>query len=116
MKTWFLKNKVFVAGLLSALVLVLQQLLQSGEKSTQAIIYAIGLAIISYVGREWKGQGLSITGIIGTVAYAFSTLQTSGTFTWWEFAANAIIAIILLVIDSLVPKTTPAASNFYRKS
>lgn len=89
------KNKVFILGLLSAVVLSFQQF-ENRDINLKAIAFAGLIATAGYLGREWHGQGLSITGIIGNAAYVFTTLQQQNSFTWPQFILQTIILIVTL--------------------
>jgi hypothetical protein len=104
LKVWITKNKVFVAGLLASITMVLQQALLTNEMSIKALGFAVFISVIAYIGNAWKGQGLSLTGIIGTVAFNFSTIQESGKFTWNEFLLTTVLALLLVAIDKLNPQ------------
>lgn len=106
-------NKVLVSALISALVLVLQQALQSGSTNWKAIGFAALIAVIGVIANQWKGKGLTILGIIGTLAGVFHTIWTTGTFTWNEFILSALLAILSAVAASLQPGDQPTRYRSY---
>ena len=106
MKDFILKNKVVLASFLSAIVLVLQQALSTGQTDWKAIGFAGLIAALGVAARQWAGQGVTVLGIIGTLAGVFHTIQTTGTFTWNEFILSSLIAVLTAVAASLAP--TPA--------
>lgn len=103
-KAFFVKYKVFLTGLAGAIALSLNQLLSSGNNSSdlRVYLYAAVMAILSYIATQWRGQGMSILGVIGTLSGVFVNMQNSGTFTWTQFCLYGIVA--LLAIVSPAPK------------
>lgn len=93
------KWKVFIFGLLGAVALSLQAAFtESGEgQDTKVYLYAALMAAISYVATAWRGQGVSITGILGTIAGVFVTMNTGGNFTWFQFLTSAVLAVLAAV-------------------
>lgn len=115
MKSWILKNKVFVSGFLMSITLVLQQALANHTADLKALGFALLIGVLGYVGNQWKNAGLSVTGIIGTVAFTFVNINATGKFTWWEFIATSLLAIITVAAGSLAqPQTAPGLP--YQKS
>lgn len=93
------KNKVFILGLIGSIGISLQDYISKPAVDYKIIAFAAFLAIISYFAKEWRGQGLSITGVIGSAAGVFITMQQSNTFTWQQF----ILQTIVLIITTAVP-------------
>lgn len=108
MKKFINQNRVFVAASLSALVLVLQQALSSQNTEWKAIGFATLIALLGVVANQWKGQGITITGIIGTLAGVFVNIWQTGNFTWNEFILSAIVAVLMAVSASLQPEKKAA--------
>jgi hypothetical protein len=98
-RAFFVKYKVFLTGLAGAVALSLNQLLSSGasQDDLRVYLYAAGMAILSYVATQWRGQGVSLLGIIGTLSGVFVSLQTSGTFTWTQFGLYGTVALLAIV-------------------
>lgn len=94
MKNFIKANWVFVSGLISALVLTLQQFLGNGDTNWSAIALAALITVIGYMANTWRGKGVSLTGIIGTISYAFITVWNTGHFTWSQFLLSALIAVL----------------------
>lgn len=94
MKQYFQSNKVFIFGLLGAIAVTLQEFISDTGISFKVIGFAVLMAALSYLAKEWRGQGLSITGIAGNLAAVFITVYQNGEFTWVQFALQAVIAII----------------------
>jgi hypothetical protein len=101
MNTFLKNNKVLVTALLSALLIVLQQAFLHADMNFIAILFAAFVALLGVVANQWKGQGFTITGIIGTIANAFVDTQTGGHFTWRMFTLSALVAIIAALISAM---------------
>lgn len=122
MKEFLIKNKVLFVALLSAVLLVLQQAFTASTINYVTLAYAVAVALIGVLANTWKGAGITLTGIIGTVCYAFMTSYSGGAFTWKEFAVTAATAVVSALISSLNaynttkdaylpnPATTPGTS------
>lgn len=102
-------NKVFLIGLAGALALALQQFLGTPEVNFPAVGFAALIAILSYFAKEWRGQGVTILGIIGTVSGVFVQLQQAGTFTWNQF----FLASVAAILSAVAP---PPKSSGYEES
>ena len=97
-QTFIQKNKVFLTGLLSSIVVVIQQYASHGNNIHITVIgYAVLMSVLSYVGNQWRGQGVTILGIVGTLATTLVTIEQTGTFTWNQFLFSAIAAILSMV-------------------
>lgn len=105
MKQFLADNKVMIISLLMAIVMVVQQALTNTSWDWLAIGYAGGIAILGVIANAWKGQGFTILGIIGTVAYAFVDILNGGHFTWKQLILSAMLAIITAAIKSLQPES-----------
>lgn len=97
-------NRVLLVAIASALILTLQQFAGKQPIEWKAIGLAALIAVLGVIGRSWKGQGLSITGIVGNMAYAFVTIWETGTFTWHEFVLQSLIAILAVFAPTLQPE------------
>jgi ABC-type proline/glycine betaine transport system permease subunit len=101
MKQFIQKNKVFLTALLSAVTLVLQQCLQNRQTSFKALSFAVLIAVIGVIANQWKGKGITILGILGTLTTVFQTIWTTGTFTWNEFLLSSAVAVLAMFTGSL---------------
>lgn len=97
MKSFFLKNKVFLLGLLSAVAVVWQEA-TSATVDYKAIALASGLAVLSFIANAWRGAGITITGIIGILATVFINNYTAGEHINWMQMIGAFIAAILAAV------------------
>ena len=93
------KNKVFILGLLGAIGIVLQDYLNTSSLDWKAVGVAVLMAILSYVAKEWRGQGMTIIGIIGVAANVIVSLQVTGTLT----LQNAILSLVVALITASAP-------------
>jgi hypothetical protein len=91
------KNKVFLIGLAAAIAVTIQQFLGTVEVNWRVIGYAAGMAALSYIANQWRGQGVTILGIVGTLAGTFVAIHNTGTFTWNQFILSAIAALLAAV-------------------
>jgi membrane protein implicated in regulation of membrane protease activity len=98
-KSFWDKNKVFILGALGAIALALEPFINdtSDEMKWKVVGFAALMAVLSYLAKEWRGQAMSIIGIIGNLAGVFVTVQQTGKFTWNQFILQAIVAIIAAV-------------------
>lgn len=100
MKNFLDQNKVFLFGLLASIAVVLQQFVGQPEISFKAIGFAILMAVLSYLAKEWRGQALSIFGIVGNLAGVFVTAYDGGNFTWEQFILQGTIALIAVAVPA----------------
>ena len=107
---FFLTNKVFITGLLAAIAVVLQQFLMEPSIDWKTIGLAVGIAVLSYVANLWRGQGVTLLGIIGTLAYVFVQNLTSGVPLDWS---KIILMAVVAIISAVAP---PPKSVNYEKS
>lgn len=103
LRGFFLTNKVFILGLLGAMAVALQQFIANATIDWLAVGYAVGIAGLSYIANQWRGQGLTITGIIGTLAYVFVENYQGGKLDW----AKLILMGIIAVLGAVAPPAKP---------
>lgn len=94
-QTFWDKYKVFILGLIGAAAIAVQPFVlnTTEEIKWQAVGTAAGLAVLSFIAKEWRGQGMTIIGIIGVSADTIYNLIDSGTFSWQRAILSVIIAI-----------------------
>lgn len=105
MNNFFNKNKVLLLGLLGAAAVAIQGFIGQAQIEWKAVGFAVLMAVLSYIANEWRGQGVTIIGILGTLAYTFVQLQQTGTFTWNQFILMGIAAILAAVAPPPKPLT-----------
>lgn len=94
MKKFLKENQVALFSALVAVGMVLQQALGDAEMSWVAIGYAALVAGLGRIANAWRGKGLTLLGIIGTVSYAFTDVAMGGEFSWRQFILSTLIAFI----------------------
>lgn len=104
-QNFFTKNKVLLFGLLGAAAVAIKGFIGQPEIQWKAVIFAVVMAILSYIANEWRGQGVTILGILGTLAYTYVQLNQTGTFTWNQFILMSIAAILAAVAPPPKPLT-----------
>ena len=110
------KNKVLISGIISGLLLIVQQLwLTAGETDLKVIGLAVLIMILGVLGNSWKMQGITITGLIGTVAYTAYEVYNSGNFTWHMFAGTALIAVLTTLSTRFQEKEPPSTESLTNK-
>lgn len=104
MKKILSDNKVLIAAIVSAVVLVLQQALSTPPINWKAIGMAALIAVLGVLSNQWKGKGLSIMGIIGNLSYAFISIQNTGNFSWEQFIVQALLALLTTLAPTIMPE------------
>lgn len=94
---WFQKNWVFISGLISAAVVAIQQYVGSGTPDLKVVGFAVLMAVLSFVANQWRGKGVTVTGIIGVLAATFSTIQLGQHIEWTQLILQAVVAIGMAV-------------------
>jgi hypothetical protein len=105
MQTFISKNKVFFIGLAAAIAVVLQQFVGQVIVDYKVIGYAVGMATLSYVANQWRGQGITILGVLGTLSGTFYAISSTGTFTWGQFIVSSMLALLFAVAPPPKPAT-----------
>ncbi len=94
MKNFISNNRVFLIGLVSGIILVLQQQIKDGPISWKATGLAIAIAVASYIANEWKAKTASILGIIGSVSSAIALQLQNGAFSWVDLGVVTLIGVL----------------------
>lgn len=102
------KNKVFILGLLSALAVAITPFVQDANQSEEVKWSTVGfaalMAILAYLAKSWRGQGLSILGIVGNIAAVATTLLTQGTqVNSKNFYLQLILQTFLAILAAAAP-------------
>ena len=100
-KNFIVKNYVFFVGLLSAIALFLEQAVASGPADIKVILTGGLMVVISYVANKWQAGGVTVTGILGSLAYVFVQLYQNGHIDWTQFAVLAAAKIIAALSSGL---------------
>lgn len=111
MQAFLAKYKVFLTGLAGAIAVSLNQFLSTSGHSQDLKVYLFAglIAALSFISTQWRGQGVTILGIVGTLSGVFVTMQQNGTFTWNQFITFGVAAIL----SSVAPPPKPLS---YEKS
>lgn len=96
-KNFWNKNKVLILGVLSAIAIALQPIIAGKSITWPTVGIAAGLAVLSFFAKEWRGQGMSILGIVGIAAQVIHTQISEGTFSWQRAAVSIFVAIVFAV-------------------
>ena len=96
MKAFFEKYKVFILGLLGSITIAIQSLMANNpaETDTKVYLFAGLIAVLSFVANEWRGKGVTLIGVIGTLAGVFVTQWQTGKFSWVQFILFGVVAIL----------------------
>lgn len=95
------RNYVVLSALLSALSLVLTDALKNGATDWKAMGFAGLVALLGVLANSWKGKGLTVTGLIGSVSGAIVTILNDGNTTWNEIILASLVAIITTASSGL---------------
>lgn len=91
MGKFWIDNKVFLLGLLGSVLIVLQQFTTESEPSYKAIGFAVFLAVLSYVAKNWRGQSTSMVGIVTTaLATIVQSYQEGGSISWLQIMVQVL--------------------------
>lgn len=99
MNTFWDKYKVFILGALGSIALAIEPFATNAPNDVKwkVVGFAALMGLLSFFAKEWRGQGLSIIGVLGSLSAAFVTVYNTGNFTWNQFILQAIIAAIAAV-------------------
>lgn len=105
--SFFNKYKVLILGLLTAVLLALQEVFKEGnETSTKVIVFAAFLAALSFLAQNLRGQWATIAGIIGTAVSTYVTMEQQGHVSWPQIILQMVLALLAVF-------TPPAKSRGY---
>lgn len=101
MKNFIQKNYVFLIGLMGAVSLFLEQAVTNQQKDIKVIMLGVLMAAIGYIANAWKGGGITVTGIIGSLSIVFLQLHESGNIDWTMFGLLAVTKVMAALTASL---------------
>jgi hypothetical protein len=93
-QNWFYQNKVVIVGLLTAVLLAVQEAMKAGESSTKVFVFAGILAAISFLANNLRGQVATIIGIVGTAVSTYVTMDQTGSVSWSQIVLQTMLALL----------------------
>lgn len=99
---WFIKNKVLLLGLLSAIAVALQQFAGSGPVELIPCLIAVGLAVTGFLGNNLRGAWVTLVGILGVALITLGQVYYGVAINWTEVIGMAIA--VVLTTNSPGPK------------
>lgn len=103
---FFNQNKVLIVGLLSAVLLALNEVLSKGEANVKTLAFAAFLAALSLLANNLRGQWATIAGILGTAVATYVTQSENGNISWVQIVLQSLLALLAVF-------TPPAKSRGY---
>jgi hypothetical protein len=93
-QNWFYQNKVVIVGLLTAVLLAVQEAMKAGESSIKVFVFAGILAAISFLANNLRGQVATIIGIVGTAISTYVTMDQTGSVSWSQIVLQTMLALL----------------------
>lgn len=105
--SFWIRWRVFIIGAVSSVVFALQEMINKPVEDQHVKVYILAgvVALTSYVASQWRGQGVTVLGTIGSLCYTFATLYQTGNFTWGQFILASMAAIMAAVAPPPKPNT-----------
>ncbi len=94
MKDFFMKNKVLIIGLLSAILLAISEIVKGNDASIKMLIFSAVVAGLSFLAKNLRGQAASIAGLIASALTAYLTQQETGHVSWAQIVTQTLIALL----------------------
>lgn len=105
------KNKVLIIALIGALITVITPYATATSIPVQSVSLAALIAVLGVFANQWKGQGASILGVLGSVSGSVADMLTTGHFTWIAFGTTTAIALGGFFATSLNAHQTGSGSG-----
>lgn len=109
MKQFFLKNKVLIVGLLSAVLLAVSELVKGGEASIKMLVFSGVIAALTFLARNLRGQIATMSALFGNALAAFLTQSQTGHVEWSQLVLQTLISLLGAL-------SAPAKSLGYEKT
>lgn len=109
MKNWFLKNKVLLTGLLSAVGLAVYQLLQTDQGSVKGYIMAALIAAATFLSNNLRGQAATMLTLVASALGVIAVQEAYDKVFIWQM-------ILQVLLGYLGVTAAPAKSVGYEKS
>lgn len=91
------KNKVVIFGLLSAILLAINEILKTEGANVKVLIFAGGIAGASFLANNLRGQWASIAGLAGTSLATYLTMEQTGTISFQQLVFQIILGFLAIV-------------------
>ena len=104
-------NKLFVVGLLSAVLIDLQQFFTATSLNWLVVGFSVVVAGLSYAAKTLTGKIGSLVGIAGSAVATVSTIAYHGSVNWIQLLVTTGLATLAVVSGSAIPITPPPSKN-----
>lgn len=106
MKKFLQDNQILLTGLITAIIVALQQFIGNTNPVDWKVVgFAVLIAASSWAGNNLRGKGVSVLGIIGVAGYAVSTTAING-----HIDLNQLILAFVIAAGALIaPPAKPAS-------
>lgn len=96
--TWFSTNKVLLIGLLSAIVMDVQQVLSTPPIDYRVIILSVGIVVTSFLSKNLRGQWITILGSVGASLTVILTSVSAHTpISWYQLVTTLVLNVLAAV-------------------
>lgn len=109
MKSFFMKNKVLIVGLLSAILLAVSEVVKGNEASIKMLVFSGLIAAASFLARNIRGQAGTIIGLFGNALAAWLGQLETGSVQYSQLVLQLIISVLAVL-------SAPAKSLGYEKT
>lgn len=90
------KWRVFLIGLISAAAIAVNEVYEHpNDISTKSLILAGVIAALGFIGREWRGKGVTSLGFIGIAAGTIAQQMATGQHLSWGQMITSILVTYL---------------------
>jgi peptidoglycan/LPS O-acetylase OafA/YrhL len=107
-ETFLSGNKVFILGLLGAIVTALQQF-TSPTVNWEVVAFAAAIAGLSYASKTISGKAGSLIGVLGGAIATISTVSSGAVVHWQQLLLTTLVAAGFVVSGGA--SSTTSASN-----
>lgn len=98
MKKWLNDNKVFLVGLISAILVIVQEFANQPEPDYKAVGLAVIAGIGSYLAKNLRGQWASIIGVGGNmIALLITQMQNHVPISWLQVIVQAMSGFLFVI-------------------
>jgi hypothetical protein len=104
--------KVVIIGGIASVITVLQQYL-TGSPDPKVVIFAVLVALGSFLAKNLAGQAATIAGIVASLVATISTEYATGHISWLQIILQAVVSIGGIFAGSLT--THPVSGKLMLK-